>query len=69
MMGEWLNRPLESPGTWNFWPVQTSRRWGRGVEKLKMMFFVRNESKVRPFNFSDKMDNACIAAKIGQAAF
>ena len=34
-----------------------------GGKKLKMMFYARNESKIRPFNFSDKMGCAFLAAE------
>ena len=34
-----------------------------------MIFYVRNESKIRLFNFKGKVKNACIAAKNKQAAF
>ena len=34
-----------------------------------MMFYVRNENKIRPFNLSGKMGSACIAAKNEQITF
>ena len=45
-----------------------SSRDGRG-KKLKMVFLVKNESKIGTFYLSGKMGSACIAAKNRQGAF
>ena len=40
-----------------------------GVKELKMVFYVKNESKIRLFYLNDKMDNACVSTKNRLNAF
>ena len=40
---------------------------GRGGENFKIVFQVKNESKIGSFCFTDEMGSTCIAAKKGQA--
>ena len=40
-----------------------------GGGEVKMMFYVRNESKIKSFNLSSKIGSECVAAEMGRVHF
>ena len=67
MMCKQLNGSFIYPGPETF--VLCKHLVRVGGKKFNMVFYFKNESKIKPFYLSGKIDNACITGKKGQGAF